>query len=94
MRRSSCGLKKNRTPWFDPMHQACELHDELYIKNKLHGGEELRAEIDERFYKKMLEIAQSKSALIRPMLIVQAKIYYLIVRKLGAIAWQDKSNAI
>jgi hypothetical protein len=94
MRKSACGLKKIRTPWFDPMSEACELHDELYINNKLYGGEELRAQIDDRFYKKMLEIANSKSATIRPFLIVQAKLYYSIVRKFGSIAWEDKSNGV
>lgn len=94
MPKSACGYKGLRTPKFDPMHPACEWHDEAYLHNKTRGGEELRAQIDRAFYSRMLDIAEKSSIWKRPFLKLQAWIYYMLVVQYGAIAWNDKSNAV
>ena len=71
------------------MTPACAWHDEAYINNKLHGGEKLRREMDQAFYKKMLKIADKKKSAI---LNLQAKIYYLLARGFGWIPWYFKKG--
>lgn len=93
MPKSACGYKKARTPKFDPMHPACEWHDEAYVHNKKRGGEELRAQIDRAFYSRMLDIADKAKPWKRPFLKAQAWLYYKLVVEFGSIAWNDKENA-
>ncbi len=92
-KKSACGYKVLRTPGFDPMHPACEWHDEAYLYNKNRGGEELREQIDYAFYYRMLRIAENSKPWKRPFLKAQAWLYYKLVKEFGSIAWNDKSNA-
>lgn len=94
MKKSQCGLKPINTPSWDPMSSACDAHDEFYIKNKLHGGEELRELGDKQFDEDMKAIIRSKPFYLRPILEVQRIIYFTIVRLVGWKPWANKSNGV
>ncbi len=94
MKKSACGIKGLRTPKGDSMHEACEWHDDYYIKNKLHGGKLLRKLGDDVFNSAMKAIIEKKPTYLKPFLHIQRLTYYALVRVFGWIAWNNKKNGV
>lgn len=78
---NGCGIGPFSTKEKDSFYTACLLHDELYINNKLHGGESLRREQDDKFLEVMLALSEGRASRLK------AYVYYGLARGFGWIPW-------
>ena len=86
-----CGAGPFETGANDPMLDACNWHDNAYMRDKLHGGEELRAKDDAIFLKE--ELTLNKLYNLPPVATVKSYVYYGLVRAFGWIPWWfNRSN--
>lgn len=84
-----CGIWPFSTDWFgeDEFHQACKLHDNLFVQNELGITSLTRLDADRVFLRKMLSVADMYEGAARWGLRTKAYVYYGLARAFGWIAW-------
>lgn len=79
-----CGVGILNTGPHDPMLPACEIHDRRYEEK--HTSQSSK-DADMEFLNNMLTIAHGRPVWQRPILYIQAYVYYAIVRIYGGLFW-------